>query len=452
VTDAATDARPGAGDAPDRWLYAWALGYVAVGAASLLVPLYAVALGAGPFVVGALEATAGLAGVPGAVVLGRLADRTGRRRAFVLASLAGTGVTLLVVPLAGSLGALLALNGVLWFAVAAGSPVATLFVLEGVPEREWDARIGLLNAYGRYGWVGGLVLGTVWLAGRPVEGTVAAQRALFGVCGVAALVGAAAAARWLPPESTVTGRRLARSAGAARRLVAGSGRYLRLVPYAPGRAAVLVRREGVLRRGVSPTMRRYLLTALVFSAGFGVFFAPAPAFLVALSYPPAVVFGFFVLASLGSAVAFVPAGRAAARRHPRWLQSRALGLRAALFPAVGLVGLLPAAVPRGTGLAVAFLLAGLTWAVIAVTGAGMVSRGVTRRHRGEVLGLYAALSGIGGGLGSLLGGAVAALAGYQAAFALAGGLVLASLGLLHTVGGEFGRLAVEAEGETVGDG
>ncbi len=28
----------------DRWLYGWALGYASVGAASLLVPLYALAL------------------------------------------------------------------------------------------------------------------------------------------------------------------------------------------------------------------------------------------------------------------------------------------------------------------------------------------------------------------------------------------------------------------------
>ncbi|MFC6989855.1 hypothetical protein ACFQJD_16205 [Haloplanus sp. GCM10025708] len=49
----------------DRWLYAWALGYAAIGAASLLVPLYAIELGADPFVASALEATAGLAGVPG---------------------------------------------------------------------------------------------------------------------------------------------------------------------------------------------------------------------------------------------------------------------------------------------------------------------------------------------------------------------------------------------------
>jgi len=42
----------------DRWLLAWGFGYVAVGAASLLIPLHALALGGGALVVGLLASTA----------------------------------------------------------------------------------------------------------------------------------------------------------------------------------------------------------------------------------------------------------------------------------------------------------------------------------------------------------------------------------------------------------
>jgi predicted MFS family arabinose efflux permease len=75
------EARPSTGEGadrgaadhePDTWLYGWALGYAAVGAASLLVPLYAIDLGAGAFVVSLIAATAALAGVPGAIIWGRL--------------------------------------------------------------------------------------------------------------------------------------------------------------------------------------------------------------------------------------------------------------------------------------------------------------------------------------------------------------------------------------------
>jgi len=55
-------------------------GYVAVWLASLLVPLYALSLGASAFDVGALAATAAFAGVPGALWWGWLAERADRRR------------------------------------------------------------------------------------------------------------------------------------------------------------------------------------------------------------------------------------------------------------------------------------------------------------------------------------------------------------------------------------
>lgn len=170
----------------DRWLYAWALGYAAIGAASLLIPLYALSLGADPFVVVALETTAALAGVPGALVWDRLADRTGQRRTFALITLVGTGLTLFTFLALDALPLVFVTNTLFWFLVAASSPVITLFVIETVPEREWEARIGLLNAYQRYGWVGGLVVGTVWVGAVPVRtSTLFAQRSFFVLCALA---------------------------------------------------------------------------------------------------------------------------------------------------------------------------------------------------------------------------------------------------------------------------
>lgn len=56
---------------------------------------------------------------------------------------------------------------------------------------------------------------------------------------------------------------------------------------------------------------------------------------------------------------------------------------------------------------VLFLVVGLTWAVIAVTAATIVTRMAPAAIRGEALGTYAAVSAVAGGIGSLLGGALA---------------------------------------------
>ncbi|ADE03892.1 hypothetical protein [Haloferax volcanii] len=123
----------------DRWLFGWALGYAAVGASSLVVPLYAIELGASALFVGLIAATAG---------------------ALALTAVAASPVAVLVA------------NALLWFAVAAAAPVLNLIVVEGVPSKEWDRRFGVLNHYQGYGWLGGLV--------ADAAGYVAA----FGLAGV----------------------------------------------------------------------------------------------------------------------------------------------------------------------------------------------------------------------------------------------------------------------------
>ena len=146
----------------ERWLYAWGLGGVSFGAASLLVPVYLVQLGASPVDLGLLAASAAGVGAPGAVLFGRFADRSEHRRTLVLATLAVVTATLGLLPLVGSVRGVIVVNAALWFVVAAVAPVLTMLVADDAPEAVWSERIARLNAYQGYGWAGGLVLGTVW--------------------------------------------------------------------------------------------------------------------------------------------------------------------------------------------------------------------------------------------------------------------------------------------------
>ena len=417
--------------AQDRWLVAWGLGYVAVGAASLLVPLYAIALGAGPFLVGVLAATAAFAAVPGALLWGYLADRTGRRRVFVVVALGATAVVLAAAPLVRTPWPLVALNTTLWFVVSAAAPVLNLLVVDGVPEAAWEDRIAALNAWQGYGWVGGLALGSVWIpvAGRLLD-PAAARAGLFWLVALAAGLAAVAAVRLLPAETTVTPGRLARTARLVARIDVGAGRYVRAVPFATTRFfwALRALSLGRLRGRLTPTLWVYLLGVGVFSAGFAVFWAPLPAYLAG-TYPDERVFWFFLATNAAAAAAFTRVGGWVAASGAGRLQAGALTARGVLFPLVPLVvGTLVAPVELPLLLGV-FGLIGLTWAVIAVTATGLVTR-LGGTDRGTALGLYAAVTGAGGGLGSILGGAVAGGAGYPIAFGLAGALVLAGVLLI----------------------
>ena len=125
-------------------------------------------------------------------------------------------------------------------------------------------------------------------------------------------------------------------------------------------------------------------------------------------------------------------GELSARVDVRLLQTRALGVRSLLFPAVALVGtagLLALATAGG-----AFAVFGATWAVIAVTGTAVVTRLAPASTRGGMLGVHAALVAAAGGIGGLLGG-WAAQFGYWVAFGLAGGLVALGAAVVATLRG-----------------
>jgi len=184
-----------------RWLYAWSLGAVALGTASLLLPLYLIELGADPFLLGVLAASAALAGAPGAFLFGRIADHTGRRRVLVLGALATVTLTLALVPFAQSFVAVIAANVVVWFSFAALGPVLTLLVVAGADEADWQDRIARLNTFQGWGWAGGLLLGVLWtsFAVQYLQ-PIVAQRILFLAC-AACMAGALAGTRfYLPAE------------------------------------------------------------------------------------------------------------------------------------------------------------------------------------------------------------------------------------------------------------
>jgi MFS family permease len=413
--------------ASDRWLYAWALGSVALGAASLLVPLYFVSIGGGTLMLGVLAGVAAAAGAPGALIFGRVADRTGKRRALVLAALGMAVVGIAGVSLTESELLVVAGNGLLWFAAGAAAPVLTLLVTVGHLEREWSGRFAALNRYQGWGWAGGLVLGLVWTTALSGPlGAQTAQRMLLWVCAGTAGLAALLAGGWLPADPDESERprpsRVARAVARARRLPVRSATF----PVGPGRLYWLTRRTNLrdLRSRLTPALSLYFVAVVAIFVGFGIFWGPLPLYLSrTLSYDSGTVFALYLVSSVGSALCYGGAGRLAERYDASVLQAAGLLSRAVLHPAVAVVGLSVSAttlslVTNG----VVFVLIGVAWAVIAVTAASIVTRLAPPSIRGVALGLYTAVSGLANGVGSVLGGWLGGQ-GFLLAFGVAGAFV-----------------------------
>ena len=438
----------------ERWLYAWGLGSVAFGGASLLVPLYVVQLGGSAVDLGLLAATAAVIGAPGAIVFGRFANRVDSRRTLVLVTLAGVAAALAAVPLLSSITAVIVANAVLWLVVASVAPVLTMLVVDDAPESAGSDRIGLLNKYQGYGWAGGLVLGTVWpLVGTLLVGGAEVTRALFWLLAACAAASTLGAARSLPhpaPEDHVTGERRVRRVA---RLLSSSRRGVKTTTFAFSPNRLYWTTRGIhprhLAGKLSPALATYLAAAALFFTGFAAFWAPLPLFFTEVGFGSGEVFALYLVSSLASAVLYEGAGRFASTYDVRLLQSGALAARGVLFPIVavltGFGALAVSLVAAGAGL----VAIGLTWAVIAVVGTAIVTRLAPPGVRGEVLGVHTALGAVAGGVGGILGG-WAATFGYLVAFGVAGGLVLVGAVLvlsLRTLSG--GERAAQSPAEPV---
>ncbi|WP_251329435.1 MFS transporter [Haloplanus pelagicus] len=423
----------------ERWLYAWGLGSVAFGGASLLVPLYIVQLGGSAVQLGLLAATAAGIGAPGAILFGRLANRITHRRPLVLVTLLVGGVVLALVPTLTDITAVIVANAALWLVVGSIAPVLTMLVVDDAPEAVWDERIGLLNAYQGYGWAAGLVLGTVWpLVGRRVFDTATVTPALFWLLAGCADASTVWAARSLPRSAPTDHVTSARQARRIARLLSASNRGVKTATFAfsPNRLYWTTRglhpRRLLDRDRRPPALTTYLVAATLFFTGFAVFWAPLPLFLTDVGFDSGTIFGVSLAASAASALLYRRVGTVASRVDVRLLQAGALAVRGALFPAILLVAGV-GGLALELGIAVVGLAAiGVTWAVIAVVGTAIVTRLAPPAVRGEVLGVHTALGALAGGVGSVLGGWVATF-GYAAAFGVAGGLVFLGAALVFSL-------------------
>jgi len=410
----------------DRWLYGWGLAAIGLGGASLVVPLYAVELGGGPVTLGILAAAAAAAGAPGALVVGRLADRTGNRRGYVLGTVAVVAGGLALVAGVESIPVVVVANAAIWFAFAAATPVLTLLAVVGAPESEWSDRIARLNEWQGVGWALGLLVGFLVIVGAERLAGLNATTALRVVCLVCAAsagAGWVVAARTLPADPGPGGgpapRRLRRALrGAARFGVRGAG-----FPFTPSRVDARGLNPRRFVRRFTPALALYFAAVVLVFAGFGTFFAPLPAYLAGAGFGSDAVFGLYLALNVGAAVFFGGAATLVERYEVALVHAGSLAVRGVALPAVVVVGgALAAAVPL-------FVVVGVTWAVIAVSAATLVTRLSPPIVRGEALGVYSALSTVASGAGSVVGGWLAS-AGYARAFAVAGGLIFAGVGVV----------------------
>ena len=404
----------------DLWFLSYLPLAISDGIATPLIPLLALQhFGASAFAVTIIIAASAMSQVPFTILWGNLSDRVAHRKFFLVGSFLATGVAIILIALAHDLITFFWLNVAEGLASAACAPIGTMLLLETRHKRWWPQDIGLFELISGVGTTVGLALGFVWLfvigLNAPIV-TVMTDLLLFA--GILALVSGFAALAWIEEPSQRLERRsladlLNLHRGILERVRHVRTRILSVIELTRSRAEPLPRSEIL-----------FLLALGVMTVGFDIFYGPFPVFLWQNGhFSDAAIFVTYLGSSVASTALFFHSGKAVERLSPKLVFLQSLGARIGLM-LLFLWGPIYLVFGYGSPALVAWItllnaLLGVTWAFLSTASTLFLVRLVGRSSRGRALGLYNAVAGAGGLLGTLLGGWLFATYGFSFAYGLA---------------------------------
>lgn len=415
-----------------RWYWTFLAANVALGAFSQLLPLYAYFLGGSAGEVGVLAAVGSATNIVASLFWGKLADLSPRRKPLVILGFLGVASCYAILAFITRLGPLFPLNAGATFLWMAAGTASTLLVLAAFPKEAWEREIARFNAFGGTGWTMGLLLGAFWstlLARFVGEGW--SLRSLALLIALVAGVSGAWALKILPEQRAPAKR----PSFWDWTLSAGMFIVERL-RYGPAHLLEALRPSQLLRflqgrTAFGPELILCYYGELLSFVGFSLVFAPFPVFLrQRLGWPNAWVFALYVMHSGIGIFAYGWARRAIEAWGHRPALVFALLVRVGVFMGF-------AAVDRGASpwfLPLLFALTGITWSFFQLSTMALVSRLVAPELRGQGLGLYNAVAGLGNVMGSAIGGYLADAFGYAAPFLSGAALLFLTMPILLVEG------------------
>ncbi len=404
----------------DLWFFAYLPLAISDGIATPLIPLLALQeFGASAFVVTIIVAASAMSQVPFTIVWGNLSDRVAHRKYFLVGSFLATGASIVLIALSHTLLSYFWLNVVEGLASAASAPIGTMLLLETRQKRWWPQDIGLFGLISGIGTTVGLGIGLVWLFAIGLhQPIVDAMEGLLVCSGVLALLAGAIAWAWIEEPTARLERRslgdlVNLHRGVVERIRHFRSRVLNVVDLTRGSPERIPRREVL-----------FLASLGVLCVGFDMFYGPFPVFLWRTArFSDAGVFVAYLVASAASTALFYHSGIAVELHSPKRVFLESLGGRVLLIvlflwtvPYV-LFGLGSPALLAWVSVLNALM--GVTWAFLSTASTLFLVRLVGRTGRGRALGLYNAVGGAGGLIGTLLGGWLFVTIGVHLAYGLA---------------------------------
>ena len=415
----------------DLWFFSYLPWSLYNGLSTPLIPLLAIALfnADSPLIIALIVAASTLTEVPFTIFWGNVSDRIRHRKYFVVLSFVATGIVLFIMPFAPNLTDYLLLNVLEGVCSAASAPIGTVLLLETRRKHWWARDVGVFGLVSGIGSSLGLALGGLFLYGFATRGTyslgiVGAMQFLLLLSGALAVLSGVLAYAWIEePESHLErnlidiGGELHR--GMVERVRGFRKRVLHVVDLARGEAIPLSIVEVLL-----------FISLLLVSFGSQTFYGTFIYFLTASSgarLGQDMVFFVFLSSAAASTALFFHSGIAADRYSPKWLFIGTIFARAVLIPLFLLAGYYLVG-QTGTMAATMMVLnagMGVVWAFASTASTLFLLRLLKGAgNKGKALGIYNAVVGFGGLVGTIFGGWLYSVTNSLTAYLMATAIVV----------------------------
>jgi len=348
--------------------------------------------------------------IPASMIWGFATDRFHGRKPIITLSFLLVAADLLGMAFTRSVLGLGLLYSLFAMLSAASATPFNLLIMETQPKQSWSSAFAKLSMIGTIGNVIGLILSGIWVGFLPLEYLVLPLAAL-------SLISVALAA-WLIDEPSFVFERemiVMEKQSLSERLLAFPLMFLK-IPKINDFQRIF---RGLQNELTSQVPLLYL-SIFAFNLAGGIFNTSLTPSMAANGVSQSEIFGVYLTASLVQVLAFRYAAPYIAKRTLVRTAVAGLVLRSVCYALVGVSAFLISGIwYLAPALTFYTLAAGIAYAIYYTSSSTMVFNSLGPRSQGASLGVYSALVGVAGMLGSFISGFTSVFLGYYVTFLIA---------------------------------
>ncbi|MFA4669063.1 MFS transporter [Pyrococcus kukulkanii] len=384
-----------------QWFYSFIPFKIFTGGMSQLIPIIAIQEGGTSVDLGYLGGAGSLASMLGGVFWGRLSDKFGRRKVFLILGFIGSSLLAMGLILSTSVKSLIVLTFLYTFFVAATIPIPVSLISREFNKPKIGEATGRFNKIGGWAWVGGLLLGLALLMIIPAKGI----SLILGSIGILSAVIAVKNIRETPI-------------------------HLHLKRVSPPTFFFLPRRVSLPKIStLNGELRMLFMSSMLLWAGSMLLLTQFPMLAKEKGFNGRLLYILGLASSTISAMTYLKVGRSL---RGNGMHNFFLGqeVRVIALLVLGASIVLTGYAFLGVSI-LGYMLLGYSWSLMSVSSTAIIAHKSSKKTRGRIAGAYNFVSSGGAIAGNFASGYLASTIGIPGDFAA--GVVLAGLSLIPTM-------------------